>query len=123
MASVIRADTQPTAAEFAQMHQAYCRGSLEHRMAPHAIYVDPACPHPGCHHRLQGIDFRIEDYGPPVHDKLLRAWWTDTGFTGRCPGCGKWVHFTIRGKRAITELEALQLPQLPDDWADHAFFL
>jgi hypothetical protein len=92
-------------------------------MAPHAIYQDPGCPQPGCQHRLQGIDFRLEQFGPTVHDTLLRAWWTDTGFAGRCPGCSRWVHFKIRGKRAVNEQEAMQLPQLPHDWADHAFFL
>ncbi|MBI3463045.1 MAG: hypothetical protein HY000_08310 [Planctomycetes bacterium] len=123
MGDLTQTESRPTEAELLWMHETYCRGSLEHRMAPHAVYPDPACPHAGCKQQLQGIDFRIEEHGPPLHDALLRAWWTDVGFAGRCPGCGRWVHFSIRAKRAITEEEARLLPQLPDGWADHAFIL
>ena len=123
MASVINTGVRPTQAELDEMHADYCRGSLEHRMAPHVIYVEPGCPHAGCNHRLAAIEFRLEQHGKAVHDAMLRAWWTDVGFAGRCPGCGGWVHFTVRGKRAIQEPEARQLPQLPDNWADHALFL
>ena len=73
--------------------------------------------------RLQAIDFRLEAHGRGVHDPLVRAWWSDAGFAGRCPGCGGWIHFTIRGKRAITAEEASQLPQLPDNWATQATIL
>jgi hypothetical protein len=72
---------------------------------------------------LQGIDFQLKVYGPSVHDPLLRAWWDDTGFAGRCPHCHGWIHFTIRGKRAITEEEAATVPQLPDDWYARAVIL
>ena len=72
---------------------------------------------------MQAIDFRLEDYGRPVHDPLVRAWWDDTGFAGQCPNCGGWIHFTIRGKRAVSEEEARQLPQLPADWYDRATVL
>ncbi len=54
---------------------------------------------------------------------LVRAWWNDTGFAGRCPKCGGWIHFTIREKRAISGHEASQLPQLPDDWHSVALVL
>jgi len=72
---------------------------------------------------MQAIDFRLESYGPAVHDPLVRAWWNDTGFAGRCPKCGGWIHFTIREKRAISGHEASQLPQLPDDWHSVALVL
>jgi hypothetical protein len=65
---------------------------------------------------MQAIDFRLEAHGRDVHDPLVRAWWNDTGFAGRCPGCHRWIHFTIQTKRAIAEEEAAQLPRLPDDW-------
>jgi len=65
---------------------------------------------------MQAIDFRLEAHGRAVHDPLVRAWWSDVGFAGRCPQCGGWIHFTIRAKRAITAAEAAQLPQLPDNW-------
>ena len=35
---------------------------------------------------------------------------TMSGFAGQCPACGGWIHFTIRGKQAITAEEAAQLP-------------
>jgi hypothetical protein len=62
----------------------------------------------------------LEEHGRPVHDPLVRAWWDDTGFAGRCPACGGWIHFTIRGKRAIDDAEATTLPQLPANWFDTA---
>ena len=51
------------------------------------------------------------------------AWWADTGFVGRCPHCGGWVHFTVREKRAVTPEESTQFPQLPDDWYEKATVL
>lgn len=113
----------PTREELERMHALYREGGLKRRMAPDIMYADPDCPHPGCGQRLQGIDFRVENYGPAVHDPLVQAWWTDQGFAGRCPKCGGWIHFTIRGKQAITPAEAAQLPQLPDDWHANAMIL
>src|SRR5262249_21264069 len=98
----------------------YRQGGQARQMAPHVIYSDAACPHEGCEQRLQGIDFQLESYGPAVHDSLVRAWWDDTGFAGRCPRCHGWIHFTIRGNRAITTDEAAALPQLPEDWYSRA---
>jgi hypothetical protein len=69
---------------------------------------------------MQGIDFRLEDYGRVVHDPLVAAWWDDTGFAGRCPQCNRWIHFTVQGKRAISEEQASALPQLPEDWYSRA---
>ncbi len=92
-------------------------------MAPHVVYTEPDCPYECCDQPLQAIDFRLEDHGRPIHDALVRAWWADTGFAGRCPGCSGWVHFTIRGKRPIGAEEAELLPRLPDDWAGDATIL
>jgi hypothetical protein len=108
--------TTPTAEELDQMHAVYRQGGEGRQMAPHVVYAEATCPHPGCQQRLQAIDFRLEAYGRAVHDPLVRAWWDDTGFAGRCPACGGWTHFTIRAKRAITAAEASRLPQLPDNW-------
>jgi len=105
-----------------QMHELYRQGGKERFMAPHVVYPDADCPH-GCGQRLQAIDFRLEDYGKAIHDPLVRAWWDDMGFTGRCPTCRQWIHFTIRGKRAITDAEAALLPQLPDNWSSKATIL
>lgn len=92
-------------------------------MAPHVIYSDSTCPHPECNCPMQAIGFRLEDHGRSVHDPLVAAWWDDTGFAGRCPKCGGWIHFTIREKRAISREEAAKLPQLPDDWYARATIL
>jgi hypothetical protein len=105
------------------MYAVYRRGGEQRQPAPHIVYDTPTCPYPGCGQPMQAIDFRLESYGPAVHDPLVRAWWNDTGFAGRCPRCGRWIHFTIRGKQAITGDEAARLPQLPDDWHAVALIL
>lgn len=92
-------------------------------MATHFVYPEAACPHDGCGQPMHAIGFRLEDHGRAVHDPLVRAWWNDTGFVGRCPHCGGWVHFTIRDKRAITAEEAAGYPRLPDNWHDVATIL
>jgi len=115
--------TTLTAAELERMHTLYRQGGGDRHMAPHIVYADATCPHAGCSQRMQAIDFRLESHGRSVHDPLVRAWWDDTGFVGRCPGCHRWIHFTIRAKRAVTDEEAARLPQLPDDWADAAVIL
>jgi hypothetical protein len=106
-----------------QMHEVYRKGGQERRLAPHVVYSDAVCPHPGCGERMQAIDFRLEDHGRAVHDALVRAWWNDAGFAGRCPRCRGWIHFTIRAKRAVSDEEASGLPQLPDDWHASAIIL
>lgn len=55
---------KPVAAEEQQqMHALYRRGGEERQMAPHIVYSNPGCPHPGCAQRLQAIDFRLEAFG------------------------------------------------------------
>jgi hypothetical protein len=113
----------PTSEEIEQMHDTYRQGGMERLMAPHCVYSEPVCPHPGCSEPMQALDFRLEGYGRTIHDPLVRAWWNDTGFVGRCPRCGGWIHFTIRAKSAITPEEAAGYPQLPDDWHSRATVL
>ncbi len=120
MASVV---PNQEALQLEQMHELYRQGGAAQSMAPHVVYRDGHCPYHGCPQSLQAIDFRLEAFGRAVHDPLVRAWWNDVGFAGRCPGCGGWIHFTIRGKRAIDEKEAATLPQLPMNWADEAIIL
>ena len=112
-----------SAEERAEMHARYRDGGAERQMAPHIVYPDATCPHEGCEHAMQAIDFRLEAHGKAVHDPLVRAWWDDTGFAGRCPGCGGWIHFTILEKRAVTPDEAARLPKLPDHWHADAIVL
>ncbi|HWE40566.1 MAG TPA: hypothetical protein VG406_28720 [Isosphaeraceae bacterium] len=116
MAEVSATSKAPAAADMDRMHDFYRQGGRERAMAPHVVYPEANCPHPGCTQALQAIDFRLGDHGRDVHDPLVRAWWDDTGFAGRCPRCGGWIHFTIRSKRAITPDAAARLPQPPDDW-------
>jgi hypothetical protein len=111
------------AAALKQMHELYLEGGRQRGLAPHIVYQDGKCPHEGCQQSLQAIDFRLEAFGRTVHDPLVRAWWADTGFAGRCPSCGGWIHFTVRGKRAINDDETTRLPQLPVNWADEAVIL
>ncbi len=112
-----------TAEQREQMHALYRQGGQERRMAPHIVYHEALCPHEGCDQPMQAIDFRLEDHGRSVHDPLVRAWWNDMGFAGRCPRCDGWIHFTIRAKRAITAEEAAGIPQLPNDWSLNATIL
>ncbi len=108
--------TVPSALERHEMHAEYLRGGRERQMAPHIVYPEPGCPHDGCSRRMQAIDFRLEDHGREAHDALVRAWWDDVGFVGRCPRCDGWIHFTLQSKRSVTADEAAGLPHLPDDW-------
>jgi hypothetical protein len=123
MPSTLAASKPPTDAEREQMHQLYLQGGKEKQMAPRIVYRDATCPDAGCQQALQAIDFRLEDHGRAVHDPLVRAWWADIGFAGRCPACGGWIHFTIQDKRALTAEEAASLPQLPDNCATVATIL
>jgi hypothetical protein len=113
----------PAVTDLEQMHAVYRAGGAARAKAPHVIYQEAGCPHPNCSQQLHAIDLRLEAFGRDVHDALVRAWWNDTGFAGRCPTCGRWIHFTIRGKRAIDDAEAATLPQLPDNWASEAVIL
>lgn len=99
-----------------QMHAVYRAGGKVKQIAPHVVYRDSNCPHEDCKQPLQAIHFRLEDHGRAVYDALVKAWWADVGFVGKCPSCRGWIHFTIQKNRAISEQDASSLPQLPDDW-------
>jgi hypothetical protein len=118
-----KSPTTQSPAEVEHMHAVYRQGGAARAIAPHVIYREPGCPHAGCRQNLRAIDFRVEAFGPQVRDPLVRGWWHDTGFAGRCPTCQGWIHFTIREKRAIDQAQADALPQLPDNWASEATIL
>ena len=122
MSKLASQNLPPTAEEREQMHRLYRSSGEKRAMAPQVVYRDPSCPR-GCGAQLQAIDFRLEDHGKLIHDPLVRAWWDDTGSAGRCPSCRQWIHFTIRGKRAVSDVESAGLPQLPDDWSAKATIL
>src|SRR3954453_15566513 len=91
-----------------ELDRFYREGGLRAMASPHVHYDDPQCPHEGCDHKLEWIDFQLELFGDPdgIYKPLVRAWWEGTGFVGRCPSCGGWIRFTTLGKEALTEQEA-----------------
>ena len=111
--------------EIERLDRTYRDGGLRVMASPHVHYDDPACPHPGCGHRMEWIDFKLELHGDPkgVYEPLVRAWWDGTGFAGRCPGCGGWLRFTTLGVSPLVDEDAARsLPRLPVNWADLAQF-
>lgn len=96
----------------------YREGGLRALASPHVQYRDPSCPHEGCGHAMEWIDFMPEAHGDKVnvYDPLVRSFWQGTGFAGRCPSCGGWVRFTTRAMEAIDDDDAGRLPRLPENW-------
>jgi hypothetical protein len=111
-------------AELETLDGFYREGGLRAMASPHVHYDDPACPHPGCSHRMDWIDFELDLRGDPegIHNPLVRAWWEGRGFVGRCPGCSNWIRFTILGMEAIPDDRADQYARLPNDWHSVAQF-
>ncbi len=111
-------------AEIERLDQIYREGGLRVMASPHVHYDDPTCPHPGCRHRMDWIDFEPGLHGDPegLYKPLVRAWWERTGFAGHCPSCGGWVRFSTLGMTALNDDDADRLPNLPANWADVAQF-
>jgi hypothetical protein len=86
--------TAPTASDLEELDRFYREGGLQAMASPHVHYDDPCCPHPGCDHVLEWIDFRRELHNDPeaIDKPLVRSWWQATGFAGRCPRCQGWIH-------------------------------
>ncbi len=103
--------------ELEELDRFYRAGGLQRMASPRIRYHDANCPHAGCGHKMEWIDFQ-EFNGEP----LVRAWWDGTGFAGRCPACNGWIHFTSLKMDPISEDQASQLPRLPDDWHQVAMF-
>ena len=110
--------------ELDELDRFYRAGGLQRMASPHIHYHDANCPHAGCGQKLEWIDFQLELYGEPerIYKPLVRAWWDGTGFAGRCPVCNGWIHFTSLRMESLTDEQARQLPQLPDDWHAVAMF-
>ncbi len=111
-------------AEREELDRFYREGGLRQMASPHVHYENGACPQPGCGHRMEWIDFQLELHGDPegIYKPLVRAWWEGTGFVGRCPACGRWIHFTTLGMEAVDDDRVAQLPQWPDNWHNVAQF-
>ena len=104
-------------AELETLDRFYREGGLRAMASPHVHYDDPACPHPGCAHQMEWIDFKLELHGDPegIYKPLVRAWWEGRGFVGRCPSCRHWIRFTTLGMEAVDEEQAAQFPRLPEN--------
>jgi hypothetical protein len=111
-------------AERESLDQFYREGGLRALASPHVHYDEPSCPHPGCAHRMEWIDFKLELHGDPegVYKPLVRAWWDGRGFVGRCPSCGDWIRFTTLGMEAVDEARSALFLQLPENWHTIAQF-
>jgi len=112
------ANSTLTCSTLEELDRFYREGGLRQMASPHVHCHDVACPHAGCGQKLEWIDFQLELHNDPegIYKPLVRAWWDGTGFAGRCPNCGGWIHFTTLRMQAIAEDQAQQLPQLPENW-------
>ncbi len=102
----------------------YREGGLKTMASPQAHYDEPACPHPGCGHRMEWIDFKLELHGDPegIYKPLVRAWWEGRGFAGRCPNCQGWIRFATLKMQALDADQAAEYLQLPANWTTLAQF-
>jgi hypothetical protein len=108
--------------ELDNLDRLYREGGLRVMASPHVHYDIPNCAHAGCPQEMEWIDFKLELHGDPegVDKPLVSAWWSGTGFAGRCPSCGGWVRFTTRAMTLLDDAQAAGLPQLPRDWSSVA---
>ncbi len=112
------------AAEIARLDRIYREGGLRKMASPHIHYQESTCPHAGCDHKMEWIDFQLELFGDRdgIYNPLVKAWWEGNGFAGRCPSCQGWIRFTTLGMEALTEAQAESQVKLPDHWAGVAQF-
>ena len=108
--------------EIEEMDRFYREGGLRQMASPHVHYHDATCPHPGCGHKMEWIDFQLELCGDleGIYKPLVRAWWEGKGFAGRCPTCQGWIHFTTLGMNRLDEKQSIA--RLPDNWHAAAQF-
>ncbi len=111
-------------ADIVELDRIYREGGLRQMASPHVHYHSPICPHPGCGHKMEWIDFQLELYGDRdgIYVPLVRAWWEGTGFVGQCPNCHQWIRFTTLGMEALEADQALAYSHLPDHWHTVAQF-
>ncbi|MDR3633439.1 MAG: hypothetical protein P4L84_06345 [Isosphaeraceae bacterium] len=116
--------TTPSESDLDQLDRYYREGGLRAMASPHVHYDEPHCPHDGCGHVMEWIDFQLELFNDPegIYKPLVRSWWEGTGFIGRCPRCAGWVRFTTRRMQAIPEEDSGRFPRLPDGWHTVAQF-
>ncbi len=104
----------------------YRREGFKRRAMPHGVYEDPyiVCPWAGCGYRIAGVDFHIEKMAAPgLYAQVISAWWQGPGIVGRCPGCGRYVLFSLSAKQPVDDPTAAGLTLLPDDWHQYAYII
>lgn len=50
-------------AELQEYDRIYREGGLRAMVSPHVHYADALCPHGGCTHEMEWIDFQLELHG------------------------------------------------------------
>ena len=110
--------------EIVRLDRIYREGGLRKMASPHIHYHEPTCPHAGCGHKMEWIDFQLELFGDRegIYKPLVKSWWEGNGFVGRCPSCGGWIRFTTLRMEPLTDDEAAAYLKLPDHWATVAQF-
>lgn len=113
-----------SADDIVRLDHVYREGGLRAMASPHIHYHEPMCPHPGCGHKMEWIDFQLEPFGDPegIYKPLVKAWWEGNGFGGRCPSCGGWIRFTTLRMEALAEEQIASFLTLPEQWATVAQF-
>jgi hypothetical protein len=124
MEPVMSRSSALSSAELETLDSFYREGGLRAMAPPHVHYDEPACPHPGCGHQMEWIDFKLELHGEleGIDKPLVRAWWDGRGFVGRCPNCQNWIRFTTLEMEAVDEDQAARYPRLPENWHTLAQF-
>jgi hypothetical protein len=112
----LTANWGPSPRDLEVLDRVHRDGGLRAMASVRVHYDDANCPHPGCSHQMEWIDFELELHGDPegMYKPLVRAWWEGQGFVGRCPGCRNWIQFTTLRMEAVPDDrvgESLQLPE------------
>ena len=104
----------------------YRREGFKRQAMPHGLYEDPyiVCPWVNCGYRIAAVDFHIEKMANPgLYAQIISAWWQGPGIAGRCPGCGRYVLFSLSTKQPVDDPAAAGLTVLPDDWHQYAYII
>jgi hypothetical protein len=118
--------SQVSPEEIERRIEEYRREGFKRRAMPHAVYEDPyiVCPWGDCGYRIAAVDFHIEKMGDPgLHSRVISAGWQGPGIAGRCPGCGRFVLFSLSAKQPVDDPMAAGLTVLPDDWHQYAYIV
>ena len=116
--------TAMSRADLEALDHFYREGGLRAMASPHVHYDEPSCPHAGCGHRMEWVDFKLELHGDPegISKPLVSSWWKGDGFVGRCPACGGTIRFTTLRMIAADREAEDPIPHLPENWAVVAQF-